>query len=700
MKRSRRGIDPVAWLVGLGLPALLLTGIFSTMPYARMAGVWPMMVNADEVRSFQRWFDMRDPNDDTARAERFELSGFADLTDGGWHRALFTVDGRGDSVSVRRLRTADDGLVIRFAKDRLFRGQRQIVLIPADVSSIRCKYEEVLADELGLLAPEVTFVDLGMPGGSAAYLKEERIDAGFLEKHRITDGALFTQGFAGRPDQAYPEVVQDTLAPRVIAAMERAMIANEPPWSFIAPGEAAGFLLMLAIADRTDLLLDECPFVHRWSSGRITPLYRARRDRSPEIAHRPREATLFRHMLRDAAFRDRLRDRQAQLEGTLWRLKERFAALDQAWLPVLAGSTGLPLARAEADRIKEQLLTRIHDLDVQAMFASSPPAPEPPPFADHGAGELPEPLSRQALADLLQGEWLGDSLVLRRGKRVITNDLILPVGVALVLEKSVRIELAPGRSVLVQGPLIARGTGVNPVFIRPLREDSAFGSFAVNTTGGRCDLRGLLVSGGSEARISGRYHSGMLSIHGATAAVLEHCTISGSRGEDALNIKGGTVLIRDCVFEDARADLVDLDFVKGGVSGCTFRNGGGNGDGLDVSGSRLHVAECSFAHLTDKGLSAGEVSEVLVTDCAFTANTLGIASKDLSIVHVDRCTFTDNRTVLAAYRKKPIYGGARLYLYGNTFIGNTTDREVDTLSAVMQKDALDERVRTAFGVVR
>ncbi|MBK7383923.1 MAG: CotH kinase family protein [Flavobacteriales bacterium] len=67
--------------------------------------------------------------------------------------------------------------------------------MPADVASIRAKYLEILAHELGLVTPEISFVrviacgrDLGI------HLKEERIDADFLEKQGLAGASLFEQG--------------------------------------------------------------------------------------------------------------------------------------------------------------------------------------------------------------------------------------------------------------------------------------------------------------------------------------------------------------------------------------------------------------------------------------------------------------------------------------------------------------------------
>ena len=216
----------------------------------------------------------------------------------------------------------------------------------------------------------------------------------------------------------------------------------------------------------------------------------------------------------------------------------------------------------------------------------------------------------------------------------------------------------------------------------------------------KCDINGLQLGGGSEARVNGVYFSGMFAVHGAASTSMNDCVIGGSTGEDGMNIKGGTVIIRDCVFENGFADLVDLDNCTGSVIGCIFRSGkkDSNGDGLDVSGSRILVEDCRFQRMMDKGISVGEASQLLVRRSIFEGNRLALAAKDLSIAYVQDNFFTANTTVFAAYRKKPIYGGARVMRYANEYIDNAQEQQVDALSAVVPQDRMEPKVLAIFGL--
>lgn len=389
------------------------------------------------------------------------------------------------------------------------------------------------------------------------------------------------------------------------------------------------------------------------------------------------------------------------------RIKEEFAALDKIWIPKLACGGALPFEQALAAGVQNALLHTISadSLAIPNIVAERATAGRATLM--HG---MPIPAwvpVRQMADDVLDRlakykkvQVAGDSVVFPRGKYVVDEDLIFPEGHRVVLLQGARIAIGAGRSIVVRGPLQVRGTRRNPVFIRAVQEDAPFGTFAMVGDGRyACSLQGLQISGGSEARIQGVYHSGMLSIHGATTTGVADCIIGGAMGEDGLNIKEGVVRIENSVFEDGHADLVDLDLCTGAVRGCTFRSGrkDGNGDGLDVSGARVLAEDCRFLNMMDKGISVGENSELLVRRSHFEGNTIALAAKDLSTVHVLDDVFVGNALVFGAYRKKDIYGGARIVAYTNTYTGNTRQQDVDELSKVEQAERPDAAVLQQFG---
>lgn len=710
----------LAWGMSVGVVGIILVVLFTFVEPQRIAGDWPLGIGQKELDAYATLLDRR--MDDTlhAKAERYLLSSPAGMcaleqSGPGWSTHWFEAEGHGDSVEVRRLRTAKGGFVIKFRREEPFRAQRHIVLVPATVESIRLKYLELLAQELGLITPEVSFVRLVACGlDQGIYVKEERIDTDFLEKQGAAGSSLFTQGHdPNRPDHLFPAFEDDTLAGpalRRTLGLAYADIAQGRSGSlpYIVDMDAAlGMLLMEWLENEGDPFSQEHLFAYNWAKGRIVPIYRHAREEHQHVTGDARSLDFFTALLKDAEVRKALEARWSRFAEQRWRMKERFAAMDRAWLPILAEGSSLALAQARTQRIQEDLIgdERGQKDVIDALDRSLVRACGAEGFAEQGAATRywpsvhdTETLAR--IADRTKARVAGDTLVFLRGRYVISEDLTIPYGYKVVLEQGARFELGPGRSVVVQGPLFVRGTERNPVFVRPAEKGVPFGTFAVVGDGDtRCSIAGLQLSGGSEARLNGVYFSGMFAIHNAGTTLLSDCIISDSHGEDLLNIKGGLVQLDHCIFQDGHADLVDLDGCKGSVSYCTFRSGrkDSNGDGLDVSGARVSVWSCLFSNMMDKGMSVGEASQVLVRASRFQGNRLALASKDLSIAYAQDNTFVDNGIVFGAYRKKPIYGGARVMRGANEYVGNGREQEVDELSAVVQQE-LDAKTLKAFGV--
>jgi len=726
VSRARTGL--LAVLLAAALTGGLLVAAFTFIPLERIAGRWPSGNGGEEVVRYARLFGLKGAEQQPAAAETWRLGGSAkaspcvmDEHKPGQHKRWFSTGAYTDTVKVRRHPLHDGGFIITFPRQAPLDRQRRVELLPAGLECIRAKYLEVLASELGLQVAEVSFVRMETCGEARVYLKREWMGRVLLDKRMVTGAVPYDQGFhPWRPMDLFPRIEDDSAA----AATLRTALAHvhaeartggtKDAAALVERDAAMAWLLMRWMEGGPDPLREPGRFAYRWLNGKVLPLYvpSPAVPAPPDGILRPWAVNPFTLLLRDEAFRGEFLAKRAGLAERATWIRERFAEVDEMWLPVIAAGMPMPLARAAAKRIQRELLDeRLAGGDPVAFLdrpmvagagmatflhgmAGDTPAGEPVP---DGVEEQDDRLlARLAKLKVLVA---GDSIVFRRGKYVIDEDLVLPAGHDVVLLPGARFFLGPGANVVCRGSLRVRGTRLNPVFIRPQRENAPYGTFAV-VGGGKevVAISGLRMSGGSEATVGGMLHTAMLSIRGAASTGLVACEIGGSRGEDAVNIKGGDVLVRDCAFHDGHADLLDLDMVRGAVVGCTFRNASrdSNGDGLDVSASRLRVEGCRFVGMKDKGLSVGEGSRTLVTGCHFQGNTMGIAVKDLSEAHAEGNDFTGNGTAVAAYRKKAVQGGGRVHLYGNTFTGNGQDREVDEHSSITTSDAVPPDVLGAF----
>lgn len=289
-------------------------------------------------------------------------------------------------------------------------------------------------------------------------------------------------------------------------------------------------------------------------------------------------------------------------------------------------------------------------------------------------------------------EFLGkienNSFTLKAGNHFIEDTLILPFGINLIVEPGANLIIDPNTSIKVNGGLAIKGTKKNPVKIRSKDQSKSFGTIAIlgnNKT--TVDINHLIMSGGSEDYIDGAFFSGALSIHDHEKVMISNTIITNSHADDGLNVKRAQVIIKDSEFHDNKADQVDLDNVIGTIEKTSFFNSSEktwdlNGDGLDLSFSVASISNCSFNNLSDKGLSVGEKSTILLSNSNFTENNIGIAAKDESVTYISDTGFSRNNVPISLYQKKEIFGGAKVFISKKVHSKIKEDISVDKLSKV------------------
>jgi hypothetical protein len=139
---------------------------------------------------------------------------------------------------------------------------------------------------------------------------------------------------------------------------------------------------------------------------------------------------------------------------------------------------------------------------------------------------------------------------------------------------------------------------------------------------------------------------------------MRDCRFEGHLGEDAVNIMQTSFLLERCTIGNCPSDALDGDFVEGSLVDCSFHDV--EGDAIDFSGSTVEARGFQAVRIGDKAISAGEESEIRISDFRVDGASIGIASKDLSEVVAENGELNGMSIGLAAYTKKPSYGPATL----------------------------------------
>lgn len=718
MARNKRGRGSLGrgLVLGLLLPLAALVACFSLLPRTVLYGGGIPHVPSKELAMYGRWFDLRDPIMTDVGADTIRI-GLSVVNDSclvhrhgpEWTTQWVQAPGLSDTARVRRVRTMPGAYVVKFRSDAPWDGMRQVVLFPAGPHSLRRDHLHAMAALLGLPVPRGGYLRLEVCGAmSGIYAWEERANDDLLERHGMTELVLADMGCdATRPDHLMP-ITEDSMAALLlrdmISSFHKDMAEGRDPMlaEWVDVPRTIDVLLMRWLAGDAQACMDGMEVAYGLTTGRLFPAwYTAPRHDAVPPAACLRTCDPFTTLMRDAAMVRRMEERRGMLTGLLDSLRNVFMMQERTWGPLLSSGASAAHASGRMEMERERLLERLQEPIMAEDFGAGCRQPS-------GASMLTAlPASALAVrwqtdareaATIIGGKLLGDSLVLPRGKYRIMTDVVLPRGMSLVLEKGARVEMGPGVNVLVQGPLRIMGTRINPVFIRPADPTRPYGTLAVSANGASCVVQGLQMSGGSEGYIAGYDHSGMLSLHGVDLEMAD-CVIGPAHGEDGLNVKDGTVRIRDSRFIESRSDLIDLDRVTGELSACMFYSRGldANGDGLDLSRSRVVVRDTHFEGMLDKGISVGEASAVLVHAVRFVRNSIALAVKDGSVAHVAASDFQKNALVFGLYRKKPFMDGGTLHLYLNTLQNNAQERELDALSVVHEHEAITGTVWRAFG---
>jgi len=253
------------------------------------------------------------------------------------------------------------------------------------------------------------------------------------------------------------------------------------------------------------------------------------------------------------------------------------------------------------------------------------------------------------------------------GKMIISGTVIVPKSVPLILNPGSDITMKPKANLLCYGGLISLGVREKPVKIHADASAKSWGIFAAVRPPEKVVMQYTDFQGGNQGNVNGILFTGGFAVHDGDLE-MEHCRFSDTQSEDAVNIKNGRIVMKQCVFSGTASDGIDIDFGVGEVRDSQFAHV--KGDGLDISGSKVTIAGCWFDDIGDKGISVGENSHPLIVNNLFRNCTIGISTKDLSYAQVAYCTFVNNKLAVEAKRKKPMFGAGSGELVNCVFAEN------------------------------
>ena len=275
----------------------------------------------------------------------------------------------------------------------------------------------------------------------------------------------------------------------------------------------------------------------------------------------------------------------------------------------------------------------------------------------------------------LKYDLINSNLLIKKDNYVISENLIIPTDINTIIEKGTNFLIKKDISILFKGDLIARGSEDEKIRIKRFNKKFSFGTFATISQNkkNKVILENFEIEGGSQAIIEGIVFLGQLSIHNANVKIRKS-TIKNSISDDGLNIRNSNFQISNTIFGNNKSDHLDLDFCHGILENNLFevdkrtnklinvKDTSLNGDGIDLSGSKVIIKNNTIINSGDKAISVGEKSIVIIKNNNFEYNNIAIAIKDNSKAYIFDNEFTKNKLMFSMYIKKYFFDVPTLYL--------------------------------------
>lgn len=635
-----------------------------------------------------------------------------------WVDAYFRAPGYEDNVRIRyrgdlssNWNALQKSYQIKFQKENLFLGMRELnLVIPSRRFYLAMSLNNYRAEKLGLIHPEETYVRMRVNGADqGVMLAFENWSQEWLEKMPIqtlstiygvdvTGGTpvmkswstdtpdfspllLVVELVTKMPDKEFKKYISQIVDVDEFLKQDVMHILASGYHVTNLPESPLGSNNLVLIFDRSTGMLRPVPY----HSGLYSERWREESGQE-DIVGNP--TVLMQRILSIPEFRQK-RDELFKNYATL--NKESDIKFSEEWLKsykkefykdnakIDNNITFLQEVKSNIQAVEDYFSDPFNIIEKEYFFEPSGKDVNYPKMFERLPDSVasPEEFVRKNPSFVRQGT----EVHLYSGRYYFNNTIVIPVGMKLVIHPEVKIYMGSGASIISYSPVEAIGTESRPISIEKSGA-RPWGVFAIlNTERTRSSVVNVHLSGGSEDTVNGIYFTGMLSMHNSDGEIFSS-VFRESYGDDALNIKGGSVQIHDNFFTETSMDGIDGDFPleTTSVENNMFLNLGG--DGMDLSWSNISISKNTVEQCADKGISIGERSYPIIIENSISNCDMGIAVKDQSKAIISSNTLSNNRVAVSLYRKKLFFGGGEAVLKDNVFTDNTETYFTDSLSKI------------------
>ncbi|WP_440954682.1 glycosyl hydrolase family 28-related protein [Methanosarcina sp. Mfa9] len=252
------------------------------------------------------------------------------------------------------------------------------------------------------------------------------------------------------------------------------------------------------------------------------------------------------------------------------------------------------------------------------------------------------------------------TMILNSGAWELNRSLIIPEGyvVQCWAHQPTKLDLRNNATIISYSPIQLFGDANNPIIITS--SDSTGKGIVVLNADEKSVLSKVVFSNLSAPSHAGWELSGAITFYNSDVDIDRCQFLDNKFGDDMLDLVRSEYTIKNTLFKNTFADALDDDFGKGTIYDSSFINCGN--DALDFSGAHLYISRCFVNGTGDKGVSAGESSQLTIDQIEINNCDVAIASKDQSSVNLNDVKISSCNLGFVAYQKKPEFGPARIFV--------------------------------------
>ena len=263
-----------------------------------------------------------------------------------------------------------------------------------------------------------------------------------------------------------------------------------------------------------------------------------------------------------------------------------------------------------------------------------------------------------------------NSIFLKKKNTTLAKKIIIPKGLKVILKAGETIDLTSSSSILSYSSFNINGEIGK--MVKVISSDSTGEGIHILQNKDSSKINYLDFSNQSSLYDTLKYNHQSLpsafTVYGGKVTI-ENSDFSNLKSEDAINLFRCEYKIENIKIENTFSDAFDADFCLGFMKNCSFINCGN--DGVDISGGILEISESDFLNIKDKAISAGEESKLKANKCMIQNSSMGIISKDFSVVESIENKLLDCEIGYCAFQKKGEFGPAEIF---------STDDEISNCS--------------------